>query len=570
MSTRAFPIPSMVAIAMLSMALLPPPAVADWPTDPALNLPIAVASRRQMIPHVTPDGAGGAFLMWSDNRDSAATGSDAYAQHVDASGTPLWAANGVVVSNLLQDEAPGPQDAQVLVPATDGGVFLAYTLVGVFQTGIPTRARLQRLDANGIRLWGPAGIDVTTLPGSMINPRIISDDAGGVIVAWSGVSDTTQAVWAQRFNASGEAQWAANGVVVCASDIPQAQELIPDGQGGALIAWMDWRSPESTADLYAQRVSASGIPQWTANGVPVCTTIGENERLKVASDGAGGLLMAWIDARSGTSQAYAQRITSTGAPAWTVDGLAFCPDCGPEAGHWITSGTNGEAIVGWGVINAQVLRAQRFGTNGERLWGPQGLPVCQIGNPALGLLAADGFGGAYVVWADARFGARDLFAQRLMADGTARWVTNGVLVSSASSITPFFLSMGVDPSKGIVVGWSDNRADQSDIYAQQVDPTGSLGGTVGVSPQSVTTPLALAVPGLCRSMATIRYHLPREGRTRLTIFDTQGRTVARLVSEFMIAGDHVATWNFDDGAGVYFAQLTWEGESRAARFVALR
>ena len=39
--------------------------------------------------------------------------------------------------------------------------------------------------------------------------------------------------------------------------------------GGALIAWEDPRT--GTEDIYIQRLSMSGSPQWTADGVAVCT-----------------------------------------------------------------------------------------------------------------------------------------------------------------------------------------------------------------------------------------------------------------------------------------------------------
>jgi len=52
-------------------------------------------------------------------------------------------------------------------------------------------------------------------------------------------------------------------------------------------------------DLYAQRIDADGVPRWTANGVAVTTAAGNQELAKVVSDGAGGAIVSWRDARSG-------------------------------------------------------------------------------------------------------------------------------------------------------------------------------------------------------------------------------------------------------------------------------
>ena len=49
--------------------------------------------------------------------------------------------------------------------------------------------------------------------------------------------------------------------------------IISDGSGGAIIAWMDSRSG-AHCDIYAQRINASGVVQWTADGVAISTAAG--------------------------------------------------------------------------------------------------------------------------------------------------------------------------------------------------------------------------------------------------------------------------------------------------------
>ena len=45
--------------------------------------------------------------------------------------------------------------------------------------------------------------------------------------------------------------------------------MTTDGSGGAIITWQDKQSGKS--EIYAQRMSATGNPMWTANGIPICT-----------------------------------------------------------------------------------------------------------------------------------------------------------------------------------------------------------------------------------------------------------------------------------------------------------
>jgi hypothetical protein len=56
-------------------------------------------------------------------------------------------------------------------------------------------------------------------------------------------------------------------------------------------------------------VDASGTPQWTANGVALCTAANNQYTPTIVSDGAGGAIVTWPDLRSGTYlDIYAQRV----------------------------------------------------------------------------------------------------------------------------------------------------------------------------------------------------------------------------------------------------------------------
>src|SRR5260221_3534997 len=48
--------------------------------------------------------------------------------------------------------------------------------------------------------------------------------------------------------------------------------IAPDGSGGAIVTWGDGRNGKT--DIYAQRVNAAGVPQWTTNGVELCGAVG--------------------------------------------------------------------------------------------------------------------------------------------------------------------------------------------------------------------------------------------------------------------------------------------------------
>lgn len=121
-------------------------------------------------------------------------------------------------------------------------------------------------------LWSkenPENVALATAANDQLYPQLISDGAGGAIVAWADHRNGPSAdVYAQRVNGSGTVQWPLDGVPISAATNNQsAPQLVSDGSGGAIITWEDNRT--GTYDIYAQRVNRDGAVQWAANGIPV-------------------------------------------------------------------------------------------------------------------------------------------------------------------------------------------------------------------------------------------------------------------------------------------------------------
>jgi len=55
---------------------------------------------------------------------------------------------------------------------------------------------------------------------------------------------------------------------------------------------------------------------------------------------------------------------------------------------------------------------------------------------------------------------------------------------------------------------------------------------------------------------TLRYELPKDSRVTLSVFDINGREVARLVNETQPAGCYSLIWNAGEiGSGIYFYRI---------------
>ncbi|MEK7613182.1 MAG: peptidoglycan-binding protein, partial [Patescibacteria group bacterium] len=204
---------------------------------------------------IMTDGSGGAFLVWQDSRSN---NFNIYAQRINGSGAPQWTSGGIVIASTTNS-----QNLPVLTTDGSGGAIITWDDERAGANSGDVYA--QRVNSSGVVQWAENGIAVSTATSEQNAPKIISDDAGGAIIAWTDKRSSVNAIFAQRLNGSGSAQWLANGVPVSNADAGAfgafftflTTQMATDGSGGAIMAWLDTRVDDSTNNVYAQRVSAN-------------------------------------------------------------------------------------------------------------------------------------------------------------------------------------------------------------------------------------------------------------------------------------------------------------------------
>jgi hypothetical protein len=299
---------------------------------------VCTASHDQIDPVVVADGAGGAIVVWEDYRDS--TSYNIYAQRINSSGACLWTTNGVAVCLASRDQ-------KFPVVVDDGAEGEIVTWVD-YRGGLTSFIYAQRIDTSGAVRWSTDGVSICSAPGDRWFPRLVSDGAHGAIVTWYDSRNSSTAVYAQRVNGSGVAQWDSNGVRICTSAGSQMlPEIVSDGMAGAIITWQDYRSG-ATADVYAQHVGAGGNLLWSQMGNPICASAGDQFIPRIASDENGGAIITWEDHRSiSGADIYAQSISAGGVVQWPVNGAPICSaDLLQDCPAIIADGVSG-AIVVW-------------------------------------------------------------------------------------------------------------------------------------------------------------------------------------------------------------------------------
>ena len=452
-------------LAILSMGVSS--ARATWVAD---GVAVCSANGPQYASYIASDGSGGAIIAWLDQRSG--TRVDIYAQRIDANGEILWAANGVPVCTA---SVYCVHDVFRIVSDGSGGAIIAWR---DDRNGPACEFRIyaQRINAAGSAVWTTDGIPMCTTNAFQDSPSLIPDGSGGAIAAWEDYRNGNYDIYAQKISPTGSRLWTSSGAAVCTESKAQYSPwLASDGSGGAIVGWQDHRS-DSSFDLYAQRIGSNGTAMWTSNGIAVCAANGDQQPCLLVPDGSGGAVFLWRTMGYAVSNwdLSVQKVDANGLVQWAADGVTVCPG-GSDMDCFISDGSGG-AIVAWrdsrGGPTYDVY-AQRVLADGSVMWTAGGVPVCTAANDQFpSSLTPDGSGGAIVTMRDKRSGEWDVYAQRFDANGQVLWTADGIPVCTIEGQQSFGFSVP-DGSGGAIIAWGDPRSGvDQDIYAQRVDAAG--------------------------------------------------------------------------------------------------
>ena len=274
---------------------------------------------------MTEDGAGGVIAIWNDNDDLVA-------QRVN-NGLP-WGVTPVAIADETRRE--------IKPVAINGGSVGA--IVAFQSSNGDTQLRVQRIDANGNRLWLTTGVvladsdDTGGIPGYWalgMDPDVASDGSNGAIIAWTDYRESDPGgdsdIYTQRVDHTGAKRWGVWGVSMTPGPVARFQRdpwIVEDGEGGA-IAVFDMNGTEY--DIGAARIDADGNLHWSHPVYEDAAT--RQEHPEVVFDAAGpsplGAVVVWKDDRNQPTDFgdfYAQKVEiSHPGHDECVDGIPLAP-----------------------------------------------------------------------------------------------------------------------------------------------------------------------------------------------------------------------------------------------------
>jgi len=527
----------------------------QWPADSTGKISVCTAGGDQSYPEIVSDGEGGAIIVWQDKRGSY---DNVYAQRIDSSGIPLWTANGIIISDVQNSRQPK------LVSDGNGGAIITWF---DFRNGWPNSSiQVQRINKNGDALWQTNGVTIANAANSWAYPEIAGYGSDGAVVAWIGIDGE---IYAQKIDNSGNIQWTEGGVLIDSSG--GEPQIVVDDAGGAIITWFDYDHTQqaTSTNIFAQRVNANGLILWTVSDT-ICNAPDYQQHPCLVPDGNGGAIISWIDTRTqnDTAYIYAQKVSATGVPAWDINGIRVS-DIKSYYRSYIASDNEGGAIITWlGTGYNGEVHIQRINGDGTRDW-PADVRLTFNTSPSIPGIISDGSTGGIVFWVDDFDGK--IKVQHTYSDGTLSFPAYGKVVSLGGSTG--FINATTDGKGKVICAWVGQSVPNTNIYANRaIIPnfiTGLLDGQQIKIPDDFL--LSQNYPNPFNPSTVITYQLPVSSGVTLKVYDVLGNEVATLVDEEKSAGSYEVNFNASIlSSGIYFYKLQAGSFSETKKLILLK
>lgn len=533
-------------------------AHAQWTTDVSANTTVRALTPGEASSPMVADGPDGStYVSWFEN------GSGSYQlrmQRLDASGFRLWPDTGLVVSTHPQNSAIFRYD---LRSDNNGNAIVAFQDERSGALDVVAYA----VAPDGSFLWGPDGVELHTPGSTGLSPRVAPLDNGTVAIAWN-TNHSPGRIAFQLVGPGGAVLLPQAGMLSAATRLSRPVP-VPAENGSFLLQYeLEGANFLAPATMLAQRINAEGATEW-AEPVQVSTkTISGFYFPQPASDGHGGLYVAFNTGNPTNpnyTDVYVQRVRASGS-LWSAEGTRM--DEGnmnqkftAGKGFGIVSDLGGLLVplqVTDGSQNQSGVAVQEVDTAG-------GLPLGATATMLIPLsanytapqdISATG-DGAVIVHASGGFGQQHLGATRVDLSLSPLWNPAQRDLSTANSNKDDLATTSLRGAQVVAV-WQDDRTPNG-IYAQhitQLDVEDAVAGTDPAAGFRLEQNPAES-PVLINGNALA-------GPVDIQVFDAQGR---RVLAQRASAQQRLAVPAEGMAPGLYTIRILGGGHTAAVRWI---
>ena len=466
---------------ILFFAALSFSGLAQWSSDPTVNLMIADTTGEQDLPKSVSCPDGSTYISWFDSRGGSYA---VYMQRLNPEGVKLWGSQGLLISNNPQNSSLVDYD---LTCDAQSNAIVVFTDIRSGDLDVFA----YKISPAGQFLWGANGVALSSGTGYEANPTVAVTSDGNVVVAWIYAVNPYK-VYMQKLDATGAKQWGATPLIYgSATEGYNFPKIVPSDNGSVIVSHKvtTGNFPAQTVKLAAQKFNSSGVAQWGTGGVWV-QSLGKVMAFTAQyseSDGANGVIVAWHDDRNSINlqSAWVQRVKSDGTLAFPANGAECATTSGIHKWNPVAAKLTGsdEVMAFWRFTNSDQnqdgLAVQKFNASGVRQFTDDGITLRAMTGTAniVGYDLAAISNSAYIVYNVGNSAGLSNTVQGLMinSSGTNAWGSTLPLSSLVSDKGR--LQMVKDISDAGLAFWTDKRVGNG-IYGQKINTNGTLGNVI--------------------------------------------------------------------------------------------
>ena len=333
-----------------------------------------------------------------------------------------------------------------------------------------------KIDQNGNLLWGLDGAVVTNLPGRQEDPVAITDGEGGAFIAWVDYRfDAEGDIFLQHVNSNGEILLDSNGVALAQAIGKQITiNMCTDSIGGVFVTWQDKRSGVDD-DIYGTHVSFDHTIVAPGTGVPIVIEGGNQNAKTIEYAGSNQAFIAWADFREGANaDIYGQRLNMDMSVIFQENGFLIAGTTEQELKPRATFINNNTSFLAWkkGDEDSKVLY-QFVNQDGLVFSEPKSVSS-NLALQTAPRVKRNSMGEVFVNWKDLRDDPidGDQYFQKINITGDTQW-GDGVRLDLVNDID-FSARFTANTQGGVSVIWERGSFPDVDIFFQNITSDGDL------------------------------------------------------------------------------------------------
>ena len=334
----------------------------------------------------------------------------------------------------------------------------------------------QKVDSSGVLLWGSQGSAVTNLPGRQEDPVAITDGDGGAFIAWVDYRfDDEGDIFIQHIDNQGNRMMDDNGEALARVDGRHLTiNMCTDSLGGVFVAWQDKRNFLDD-DIFGTHVSSNYEIIAPSSGVSIIQMNGNQGAKSLEYAGNNQATIIWSDTRSGSgNDIYCQKINMNMEKIFSDGGLEVSATSDLETTPRTTFMKNDTSFVIWQSGTESTDIYYNLLTS-DGLVFSEHLQLCSFNSSkANPRIKRNQLGEVFIQWIDYRNDptAGNHYYQRVSHGGNISWDQNGIQLDASGDDHHARFSPG--GNRELFVYWERGTFPNVDIMYQGIQSDGSL------------------------------------------------------------------------------------------------